>query len=250
MNVTFWGTRGSIAAPGQDTMRYGGNTSCVEVRSRYDDILVLDAGTGLRPLGARLAALHKTGGAPRRIDLLLTHLHMDHLQGLGFFMPLYMPEFEIHIWGPASTTQGLEVRLSRYLSPPLFPVRLADLPRKPVLHDVPRGRWDIGGFTLESCLVCHPGPTAAYRISEDNVSMAYIPDHEPAEYPNFVGWGHSSISQTLHFAELANAGRLVMFHHDPARTDDGLDQMLARAREQSPVRPVFMAAEGVEIRLR
>src|SRR5689334_1957852 len=118
MRVTLWGTRGSLPTPGPDNARYGGNTSCVEVRAADGTTLVLDAGTGIRRLGTRLA---KSAG---RVDLLLTHLHMDHIQGLGFFAPFYVQDLEVHIWAPASTTETLHSRLSRYMSPPLFPVRL------------------------------------------------------------------------------------------------------------------------------
>src|SRR5437660_365900 len=118
VKVTLWGTRGSLAAPGPDTARYGGNTSSVAVTGTDGTVLALDAGTGIRRLGGSLPrSLH-------RVDVLLTHLHMDHIQGLGFFAPLYNPKAEVHIWGPTSATLSLQVRLIRYLSPPLFPVHL------------------------------------------------------------------------------------------------------------------------------
>jgi phosphoribosyl 1,2-cyclic phosphodiesterase len=115
MRVTLYGTRGSIPAPGPETMRYGGNTPAVQVRAENGAVLVLDAGSGVRRLGAQLSP------TTTRVDILLTHLHMDHIQGLGFFPPLYNPAVEVHLWGPASSTLSLEGRLSRYLSPPLFP---------------------------------------------------------------------------------------------------------------------------------
>ena len=117
MRIRLWGTRGSVASPGPDTVRYGGNTACVEVRTDAA-LIVLDAGTGIRPLGV---SLREYSG---RIDLMLSHLHLDHLQGLGFFEPCFRPDVELHIWGPASTNADLGERLARYLSPPLFPVRL------------------------------------------------------------------------------------------------------------------------------
>jgi len=258
MRATLWGTRGSLATPGPETVRYGGNTSCVEVEGANGTVLILDAGTGIRRLGATV------GPDVGRVDLLLTHLHMDHIQGLGFFRPLDEPGQEVHIWGPPSTTLDLRARLSRYLSPPLFPVRLLDLPCRLTLHDVPLGEFEIGGLKILAALVCHPGPTVGYRISEGGVSIAYIPDHEPAlgatrfpdnpdwisgfdlaqgadllihdsqynavEYPRHVGWGHSAMAHTLAFAAKAQVKRLVTFHHDPAHDDAALDRIIDEAR--------------------
>jgi phosphoribosyl 1,2-cyclic phosphodiesterase len=257
MRITLWGTRGSLPTAGPETVRYGGNTSCVEVRGADGTLLVLDAGTGIRRLGATL------GAEVSRLDILLTHLHMDHIQGLGFFRSLYQPDLEVHIWGPSSTTLHLGARLARYLSPPLFPVRIRDLPSRPTLHDVTRGSFMIGGLKVTADLVCHRGPTFGYRITEDGISVAYLPDHEPAlgarqfpgdpdwtsgfdlasnvgllihdaqyhatEYPDHVGWGHSSIPHALEFAAAAGVERLVTFHHDPAHDDPVLDQLFDEA---------------------
>ena len=137
MRARIWGSRGSLATPGPETVRYGGNTACIEVELSDGSLVILDAGTGIRGLGLSL-----DGRRPTRIDILLTHLHMDHIQGLGFFAPLYDPDVETHLWGPASTTLDLRGRLVRYLSPPLFPVHLRDLPCNLVLHQVPRGRFE------------------------------------------------------------------------------------------------------------
>lgn len=258
MKITLFGTRGSLANAGPDTVRYGGNTACVEVRGNDGAVLILDAGTGIRSVGERLA------GDVRRVDLLLTHLHMDHIQGLGFFKPLYTPDLDVHIWGPPSTTMDMRHRLSRYLSPPLFPVRIRDLPCRLTLHDITRERFHIGGFEIMADMVCHPGPTVAYRLTEGGVSFTYMPDHEPAlatgalpndpdwtsgfalaagadllihdtqyrddEYDEHVGWGHSSVSQALNFARATGVAHLVTFHHDPAHDDDALDRMFAQAR--------------------
>ena len=261
MQVSIWGSRGSLATPGPDTTRYGGNTSCVQVTGEQGWTLVLDAGTGIRPLGI---ALPKT---LRRVDLLLTHLHMDHIQGLGFFRPLYEEDMDIHIWGPASTTQNLRGRLARYLSPPLFPVRLRDLPCNLTLHEVPCGESDIGPFKVSSALLCHPGPTVGYRISTSGESVAYLPDHEPVlgmkrlclpgewtsgfalaqdvdlllhdaqytdeEYLSRVGWGHSSVNDAFDFAVMSQTKHLVPFHHDPEHSDEFLDALFAEAAERT-----------------
>ena len=254
MNITLWGTRGSLATPGPQTARYGGNTACVEVRSARGQLVVLDAGTGIRPLSDAI------GAGLKRVDILLTHLHMDHVQGLGFFGPLYDPEIEVHIWGPPSTTLDLRERLSRYLSPPLFPVQMRDLPCQLTLHNVPLEEFAIGALKVKAALVCHPGPTVGYRISENGHRVAYLPDHEPAlgarnfpdqaewtsgfalaegadilihdaqytdgEYLSHVGWGHSAIAHTLAFAEMTGTQRLVTFHHDPEHDDAAIDDLI------------------------
>jgi phosphoribosyl 1,2-cyclic phosphodiesterase len=273
MRVTLFGTRGSLATPGIETSRYGGNTSAVEVRGSGGTVLVLDAGTGIRRLGAQLPP------ETSRFDILLTHLHMDHIQGLGFFSPLYNPQIDLHIWGPASGTLSLAARLSRYLSPPLFPVHLRDLPRV-TCHHVPCPAFEVGSFRIETSLVCHPGPTVGFRIMDENGTVVYLPDHEPAlgiregqwpepewmsgydlaagadllihdaqytdeEYHHCIGWGHSTYRQAFEFAKRVGAKELVPFHHDPSHNDETLDQLLASAVLQfSPACRVTAGCEG------
>ena len=256
MKVTLWGTRGSVAAAGPDTVRYGGDTSCVQVSGPNGEVIILDAGSGIRPASTAI-------GDAARIDILLTHLHMDHIQGLGFFTPLFDPAVETHVWGPPSTTMNMAERLGRYLSPPLFPVRLRELPNT-VLHDVRPQAFEIGSVTVVAELICHPGTTLGYRLRGNGASLAYLPDHEPAlgvtafppdaewtsghslmegvdllihdaqytdeEYETRVGWGHSTLSQIVTLAGRAGVGTLVTFHHDPAHSDDMLDELNARIR--------------------
>lgn len=272
MKACLWGTRGSLAAPGPDTVRYGGNTSCVQVTGREGTVLLLDAGTGLRRAGLDM------GETPRRVDILLTHLHMDHIQGLGFFAPLRRAGWEVHIWGPGSTTLGLRARLNRYLSPPTFPVLLRELPSDLHLHEVPRGDFEIGEFRVSSVLICHPNPTVGYRLRTSEGALAYLPDHEPAlgarrfplppewtsgyglaegvdllihdaqynseEYQERIGFGHSSIKQAVRFAALTQVKRLVPFHHDPGHDDDDLDQLMGEAVAEAGAR--FDVAPGKE----
>lgn len=274
MQIKLWGTRGSLATPGPDTARYGGNTSCVCVTGVAGTVLVLDAGTGIRRLGAQLSTNLK------RVDILLTHLHMDHVQGLGFFAPLYRPDFDVHIWGPASATMNLQARLMRYLSPPLFPVHLSELPCKLSFHEVPCGLVDIGEFQVESGMVCHPGPTVGYRIRGSNGKvLTYMPDHEPAlgnpsfpslprdwtsgadlatgadllihdsqyssaEYPSHHGWGHSSLIQTIRYGSLCEVNRLITFHHDPDHSDEILDRITAESIAE--VNPGYVVTAGCE----
>jgi phosphoribosyl 1,2-cyclic phosphodiesterase len=259
VRARIWGCRGSLATPGPETVRYGGNTSCVELRAGDGTLLVLDAGTGIRPLGRALA-----GEPPAAIHLLLTHLHLDHLEGFPFFAPVWSTETELHVWGPRSPVRSLEERIARYVSPPLFPRKLADVPARLSFHDVPDREWTIGGVSVLSHPVSHPGPTVGYRLSENGRSLAYIPDHEPAlgvhdlaaispewvsgyalaftvdvllhdaqytaeEYSARVGWGHSKVDDAVAFALSAGAGRLVLFHHDPLHADSDLEALLASA---------------------
>ena len=279
MRVTIWGCRGSLAAPGYETLRYGGNTSCVAVQAGDGTTIVLDAGTGIRRLGLEAEL-------PQRIHLLLTHLHIDHIEGLGFFAPMWNPETEVHVWGPPSTVRSLEERIAHYLSPPLFPVQLADIPARMRFHDVPDGAWEIDGVSALAAPVSHPGPTVGYRLTADGRALAYIPDHEPVlgvdietlpgewisghalardvdvllhdaqfteeEYWQRVGWGHSSVSHAVAFARAARVGQLLLFHHDPARSDDALERHLERARElwqgDGNAQPA-LAREGMELQL-
>ena len=259
-HVRVWGSRGSIASPGERTARYGGNTSCVEVRIARGPVLVLDAGTGMRELGELL----RDEGV-REIHVLLSHLHLDHLQGLAFFAPLYDPEVTIHLYGPPSPLHSLAERISAYMSDPLFPVHLAHVPAKLEMHDAPYEPITIGSASVVASPLAHRGPTVGWRIDDEAGSLAYLPDHEPAmvtrlenadprwvsgaglahgvdvllhdaqysedEYPTHRGWGHSSIAHVVQFARLAEVRRLVLFHHDPGHSDTDLDVLHSRACE-------------------
>ena len=280
MRARVWGCRGSLAAPGPETIHYGGNTSCVEIRAADDRLVVIDAGTGIRNFG-----VHLGGGCPGRVDILLTHLHLDHIEGLAFFGPLWREDCEVHIWGPPSPGHSLRDRVATYFSPPLFPVHLDQLPGRIEFHDVPDSEWDLGDLRVRAEPVNHPGPTVGYRLEEAGKVFTYISDHEPAmgvdlatvstewisgyglaeradvlfhdaqyteeEYPQRQGWGHSSIAHTVTFAQVAKVGKLYMFHHDPLHSDAQLEAMLARARELWGQEPdgIALAYEGMEIEI-
>lgn len=275
MKIKLWGVRGSIATTGPETEYYGGNTSCATVA--YDDyVLVLDGGTGIR----QLTGIFYPPG--KRIDVLLTHLHLDHIQGLGFFSPLFDATKEIHIWGPASSSQSLFSRLSRYLSPPLFPVLLRDLPCKLHLHEIGNSQFETGPFKIQSNYIIHPGPTVGYRIIGKNAVFTFIPDHEPAlgdkgiikekkwisgydlaegadvllhdsqytaeEYTQRKGWGHSTINDACLFGSLTEVKKIFLSHHDPSHSDAFLDDMFTSFKKNAGDIPqAMLAKEGTEI---
>jgi phosphoribosyl 1,2-cyclic phosphodiesterase len=256
MRVDLWGTRGSVPSPGPETIRYGGNTSCVGVTLDDGSLVVLDAGTGIRGLGLALPE------EPTRIHLLLTHLHLDHIQGLAFFAPLFQSQAEVVVWGPATPAASLRDRIARYISAPLSPVEVRELPCDVSFRACPE-TWEIGSARITAASVAHRGPTLGYRIDDAGSSLAYIPDHEPAlgadletlepewisgfalaegadllihdgqyadeEYEEHLGWGHSALSHSLAFAARAEVGHTALFHHDPLHSDAWLDAHEARA---------------------
>jgi phosphoribosyl 1,2-cyclic phosphodiesterase len=257
--MKVWGCRGSLPTPGAETVGYGGNTSCVEVCLDNGTVFVLDAGTGIVELGLEL-----TRRGTRNVQLLLTHLHLDHVEGLRFFAPMWNPEVELDIWGPPSPVSSLRERIARAFSPPLFPIDLHDVPARVQFRDVPREAWELGGAAMYADLVLHPGPTLGFRIEADGVTVAYIPDHEPAfagvtgrtrdwisgsgvaqdvdlllhdaqysaeEYEERMGWGHSSVDDAVEFADAVGARRLVLFHHEPRHDDEMLARLEHRAHE-------------------
>lgn len=279
MGLKIWGCRGSVPAPGTDTVTYGGNTSCVEVILGGEAALVLDAGTGIRALGHDLARRRT-----RRVHLFLTHLHLDHLEGLRFFAPLWDENVTVEIWGPRSPVLSLRDRIMRAFSPPLFPLDFRDVPARVTFHNLPDGAWHAYGVTLFADLVLHPGPTVGFRIETGRSTVAYLPDHEPAltgiegrsldwisagalaggadvvlhdaqylqeEYDTRIGWGHSSVDQAVAFCGAVDARQLVLFHHDPDRSDRRLELLEERARELGPPDrpPPILAREGMVIDL-
>jgi len=277
MKISIRGARGSIPTTGTDTSYYGGHTSCIVV-SENDWILILDGGSGMQKFKL------PNNSSIKRIDILLTHLHLDHIQGLGFFIPFFDPSLEIHIWGPASHSQSLHSRLSRYLSPPLFPVLLRDLPCKLIMHEIENSSFEIGPFAIESRFIIHPGPTVGFRISGQHSVFAYLPDHEPAlgsigmhsekkwisgidlalnadlllhdaqysapEYKVKLGWGHSSMDDAIKFAALSDVKHLLLSHHDPYHSDEELNELFADLKKRNNYSFKYeLAAEGMTFEL-
>jgi phosphoribosyl 1,2-cyclic phosphodiesterase len=270
MTVRFWGVRGSVASPGPETMKVGGNTSCVEIVAGGSR-LVLDAGTGLRRLGNELM---KQGAVD--VTLLLSHVHWDHIQGLPFFAPLYAPSTRVHVVTGANGTPAREV-LRRQMSAPTFPVDLHDVPAAMSYLEVrDRQRFVAGETEVTAVRANHPDHVYAYRIEHRGSSVVYATDTEhyrcvdprlaslarnadvliydaqylPNEYAgeggmSRVGWGHSTWEAAVELARAAGVGRLVLFHHDPSRSDEAV--MAIEAAAQSEFTDAVAAREGMAI---
>jgi len=288
MRVRFHGTRGSIATPGERTLRYGGNTSCVEVRSDAGTLLVLDCGTGAFELGRRLVA---TAKGPLRGHILVSHTHWDHIQGLPFFAPLFVPDGEWDIYGPRGLGGALHDTLSGQMQHTYFPVALDQLGATIRYHDLVEGSFDIADVRVHAQYLNHTSLTLGYRLEADGAVMVYACDHEPhsrdlavglgqigaqdaqhaeflagadlvihdaqytvAEYPAKTGWGHSTADYAVKIAEAADVKRLAFTHHDPLRDDVAVDRMVGQAADglegRSSRMAVLAAAEGETIELR
>ncbi len=256
MKVRCWGARGSITVSGREFVRYGGDTSCLEVRSKAGDVLVLDAGTGIRALGGVLAAEKCT-----QLTLLISHYHWDHIQGLPFFKPLYDPGVSMAMGGGTGTRRSLARQLAQAISPPLFPVPFDKVPAQIVPVAFKGDLLQVGSLTVRRIPLSHPNQGAGFRIEDDGASLVYLTDNElslrhrggrefadyvafcsgadllihdaqytPEEYPQRRGWGHSHIGDVARLAREAKVGLLGLFHHDQERDDDALDGLLARCR--------------------
>ncbi|MCS6899450.1 MAG: MBL fold metallo-hydrolase [Myxococcales bacterium] len=273
LSVRFWGVRGSLPTPGPRTVRVGGNTACVEVTTPTTR-LILDAGSGLRALGDELVA----SGQHQETTLLLSHVHWDHVMGLPFFTPLYMPGAKIRF---ASGYHGKPLRefLHRQMSAPMFPVDLGQVPSLHEFIELWEGRCTaLGDITVEICPLNHPDPVYAFRLTHGDRSIVYATDTEhyacvdprllrlargadlliydaqytPEEYagqdgPARVGWGHSTFQAGIELCQAAHIPALVLFHHDPRRSDDQVEALVRRARDVFP--GTCAAVEGDWIRL-
>lgn len=278
MQVTFWGVRGSIPTPGDGTTRWGGNSSCVEVRHGELPPLVLDCGTGARALGNKLIK-----DKARRVHVLFTHLHVDHIFGFPFFTPLYGPGWDVNVGVPAYSVDEARERISRYLNGTFHPTRLRDVPSNLVFQAIMAGRpVEAGGFDVLPVRLNHPGGAMGYRIRADGHSFAYITDTAPFarpgegvaagepptpaeqrlldvlvgcdlvaydtmydydEYIEKMTWGHSYPEYAIALCRAAGVKHLVLFHHLPDATDTDLDARAARYAEVEGL-VVTLAREG------
>jgi phosphoribosyl 1,2-cyclic phosphodiesterase len=289
LRVRFWGTRGSIPTPGAQTVRFGGNTPCTEVRTDDGWLIILDAGTGIRELGRDL--LQRSNGAPIKGDIFLTHAHWDHIQGIPFFAPIFGRGNHFTIWGSQSLERSVDKVVRDQMSPVVFPVTFEELDASIDFRDLAEGtRTEGTGYEVTSFAVQHPGGALGYRFSEpggNGGALVYVSDNELAshdrygsapdwrermvafvrgakvlihdstytteEYDHHRGWGHSTFQDAVELALEAGVGTLVLFHHEPRRTDDQLDACLVECRAMVKGRggalQVVAAAEGLTLTL-
>jgi phosphoribosyl 1,2-cyclic phosphodiesterase len=272
ITVRFWGVRGTLATPGPDTIRYGGNTSCVEVDLGRRSI-IFDAGTGIKKLGDRLLGQ----GGPVEADILFSHCHMDHICGVPFFAPFYHKQHRVRLWaGNLAPTGSLEATIRSIMSPPLFPIEIDAFMAEVQFRDFHAGEMlDLGdGIKARTGMLNHPGGAVGYRLECAGKSIAYITDteHRPAqldaivlslvrnadlmiydctytdeEFPAYAGWGHSTWQQAVRLADAAGAKKLAVFHHDPDHDDAFMQKVEAAAAKAHP--GAFVAREGLVIPL-
>jgi phosphoribosyl 1,2-cyclic phosphodiesterase/FixJ family two-component response regulator len=287
LRVEFWGTRGSIPTPGPGTMRYGGNTACVEIRSARGTLVVLDCGTGAHPLGQKLIG---SGTQGLHGHVLISHTHWDHIQGIPFFAPLFAAGSKWDVYGPKGLGQSLRETLAGQMQYTYFPVTLDQFEATVRYHDLVEGTFVIDDIKISTHYLNHSALTFGYRLEADGMAVVYCCDHEPYartlgsgqgeitgqdlrhaqfiegadllihdgqytadEYPAKVGWGHSSIDYALRLGQEAGVKRLALTHHDPLRDDDALDRLVEKARtklHRESRLEVFAAAEGQVIELK
>lgn len=278
-SVRFWGVRGSIPVPGPQTVKYGGNTSCVEVRAD-GQLIILDAGSGLRPLGIFLSEEFR--GQPLDLTILVTHTHWDHIQGFPFFSPAYEIQNRICVHGFSDVRRGLNDTFAGQMEASYFPVSLSQMPGSIAFEELSGDTFQVGSIRVSACRTNHPGVCYGYRLDTSAGSICYIPDHEIVtpepdaepegiaklirgadvvifdaqytadEYREHTGWGHSSMENAVRCARDMQVKQLQLFHHDPSHDDAFLDQMLADARRiaAGSAMRIESAREGIQLTLK
>ena len=286
LQLRFWGTRGSIPSPGPQTVRFGGNTPSVELRTSDGWLIILDAGTGLRELGRSL--VDRAGGAPIIGDIFLTHAHWDHIQGIPFFAPIFQRGNHFTIWGARTLETNFDRVVRDQMSPVVFPVTFEELDAQVDFAEVAQEAQRRHGYEVSGYPVRHPGGALAYRFAEAHPgapALVYISDNElgtggrydtpdgwrhglvefirgarvlvhdatytAEEYEQYRGWGHSTYGDAVALALEAGVEQLVLFHHKPERSDDELDRRVAESRELVRQRggrlDIVAAAEGMTL---
>ncbi len=268
-SLRFWGVRGSTPAPGVETLRYGGETTSLEIRAG-EQIILIDCGSGARNLGRELVK-----GDQHQIDLLFTHTHLDHICGLPFFQPAYDASYAVCCWaGHFKDRCCLRDVVCRIMSPPVFPVAAETLKGVSFEAYTPGDEWTLGDVKVETIRLNHPGGACGYRLTFEGRSLAVITDHEHGdpeidaaveafvkdvdvmiydatytdeELPDHIGWGHSTWQEALRLSKQANVRRPVIFHHDPARTDDQLDVIAAQVKAGNRAASVAVQGETINI---
>jgi phosphoribosyl 1,2-cyclic phosphodiesterase len=277
MLVRFWGVRGSTPTPQSENLRYGGNTSCVEVRVN-GHIYVFDCGTGFRNLGKQLSQEHAgdgRNGHPINAHIFLSHFHWDHIQGIPFFSPLYNDRESSFVFHSSSRTRGLQQALEEQMADPYFPVNMSDMAAHRQFCTIDEGRTQLEGCTVQSMWLNHPQGCLGFRMETEGKVIVYATDNEPGD-PLFdknvrklaegadlliydaqylpeeyaarkQGWGHSHWREAINVVMESGAKELILFHHDPDHTDACIDSVVKQAREHYP--KVRAASEGMEIML-
>jgi phosphoribosyl 1,2-cyclic phosphodiesterase len=255
MRIKCWGARGSFPACGANFVRYGGDTSCVEVESSKGDLVILDAGTGIRAFGEQFA------GAPEKvIHLVFTHTHIDHIVGFPYFKPLFNERTTLHIYGCACGADSLETALRKFMRSPYFPVDFSALPSEIIFHEVTATPFVIGALRFTPIRLNHPNGGCGYRIEERGATLVFLTDNEleygkpgwdaeyfeslcegadllmhdaeytDEEYKQYQSWGHSKYTDAVKLAIASKAKRLGLFHVNARRTDDDMDAIVKDAK--------------------
>ena len=277
MLIRCWGARGSIPVSGQEYVRYGGDTPCIEIRTSDDDIVIIDGGSGVRRLGNRLVAEDR-----HDYTMIFTHAHWDHIMGFPFFKPIYLPETRIGLFGCPFAQASVKEMISRIMAPPNFPVRFEEITAEISYQETCQDTFTLGCLSVTPIAISHPNQGMGYRFEEGGKSLVFLTDNEltyrhpggmayedycsfakgadllihdaeyrPEDYLLTRTWGHSVYTDAVQLALDSGVGRLGLFHHNQERTDQALDEMVEESRRIAAGRPLqcFAMSQDMEIAL-